>query len=437
MKKTFILIYSIISSLIILFAITYFGINIYQEYSHGDLRTQVRFEKMANQIKSTIEKNNLSDVEINRQFENAIGDKKDFTFVKVTLNNKVIYNYPADSADLENYDSKLIVKKEKTVTTSSNKLVISGGLYLLRPVSVYDFSKISFLIILIVAIITIILIIYNNYVDNSKMKYKDAVISYTPKKVQITEEEPLTPDEILENQENIVKEEAITVENEIESKPETIEIKEETPANSEENDTVEKETNASEVAEEKYEQTESLPVQDNIPVEIEQSEEPAGLFSPDTGLGWESYLETRLENELKRATASEIDLSLFIIKFNNLTLKDPVFKEISEYLTVEFQFKDLLFEYKEDSICALRLSMNVDEAFEFAQKILVELSTITAESGANINIGISTRGIRMVSYDRILKEADEAVIHAAEDKDSPVVAFRADAVKYRKFIEEN
>ena len=43
----------------------------------------------------------------------------------------------------------------------------------------------------------------------------------------------------------------------------------------------------------------------------------------------------------------------------------------------------------------------------------------------------------MVSGERLLKEADEAVKHAAEDINNPVVGFRADAVKYRKFLEKN
>ena len=43
----------------------------------------------------------------------------------------------------------------------------------------------------------------------------------------------------------------------------------------------------------------------------------------------------------------------------------------------------------------------------------------------------------MVTAERLLKEADEAIIHAQDDKDCPVVGFRADAIKYRKFIETN
>ena len=66
--------------------------------------------------------------------------------------------------------------------------------------------------------------------------------------------------------------------------------------------------------EEKFELEEELPLpnQDEKPMEINvtETENPMGLFSPTTGLGWESYINTRLENELKRAISSEIDLSI-------------------------------------------------------------------------------------------------------------------------------
>ena len=146
---------------------------------------------------------------------------------------------------------------------------------------------------------------------------------------------------------------------------------------------------------------------------------------------------TRLENELNRATASELDLALFIIKLDGIGRKNPVMKKICDYLTVEFQFKDLLFEYKDDSICGIKISMNIDSAITFAEKLINEIKKIAGDEIQTVSVGITTRGIRMVTSERLIKEADEAVKHAMEDPSSPVVGFRADAVKYRKFLEKN
>ena len=58
------------------------------------------------------------------------------------------------------------------------------------------------------------------------------------------------------------------------------------------------------------------------------SNEPSGLYNPETGISWESYLSTRLNNEIDRATASEIDLSLFIIQLSEVQKNSEVFKNV-------------------------------------------------------------------------------------------------------------
>jgi GGDEF domain-containing protein len=172
-------------------------------------------------------------------------------------------------------------------------------------------------------------------------------------------------------------------------------------------------------------------------INVTETENPMGLFSPSTGLGWESYINTRLENELKRAISSEIDLSVFIIKLQNISRSDELFRDLCDYLSILFQFKDLLFEYKDDCILCIKLSMNVDEALAFADKIHVDLSSKIKNAGGKCSIGITSRSVRMVGAQRLLKEADEALKRAETDESSPIIAFRVDNTKYRKFIETN
>ena len=81
MKKSFTIIYSIIAGLIIIFAISFFAVNLYNENTHGELRTQVRFEKMANAVNTAVSKQNISTAELTRQLQNAIGDTKDFSYI--------------------------------------------------------------------------------------------------------------------------------------------------------------------------------------------------------------------------------------------------------------------------------------------------------------------------------------------------------------------
>ena len=397
MKKSFTIIYSIIAGLIIIFAISFFAVNLYNENTHGELRTQVRFEKMANAVNTAVSKQNISTAELTRQLQNAIGDTKDFSYIKIVSQGKTIYVYPENFSDADDTQSNLILSYKKT---GSQNTQINAGLYTLRPGTIFYYAKISFFIILIIALITIILILFTNQFDNKKVPL---IKKQTPVKNNIIN--------------SAIEEDKEKEENDYEVEDEKDEVEE----------TVESVKAPAAPAE--------LPVKDFEPVELSENNSERGLFSEDTGLGWESYLLTRLENELNRATASELDLSLFIIKINGITRKNPLIKKICDYLIVEFQFKDLLFEYKEDCVCALKISMTLEDAVSFAERLGKEIKELLPEENLDVYIGISSRGIRMVSGERLLKEADEAVMHAMEDKTCPVVGFKADAVKYRKFIE--
>ena len=430
MKKSFIIVYSLIVSIVLLFAISYFAVSIYNENNHGEFRTELRFEKIVNGIKTTYEKNNISPSEKNRQIQNTIGDTKDFSYLLITVDGQPSYVFP-DTLDLNSSlqnTSKLVIPYNRTLKINGSLVIISAGLYSLRPSSIFYYAKISFFIILIVALITIILIIYNNHFGKEKVK------SIPVRRQKIITEDIEDEEDVYEYDENKEDEAEVEVKEESDEIENSDEIVEEKAASEE------KETEKAVSSEPVQDKTEELPLKDFEPVELIPNAEPVhenGLFSPDTGFGWESYLMTRLDNELNRATASELDLALFIIKLDGLGRKNPIMKKICEYLTVEFQFKDLLFEYKDDSICGLKISMNIDNAITFAEKLVAEIKNITDEEAPTILAGVTTRGIRMVSGERLLKEADEAVKHAAEDPKCPVVGFRADAVKYRKFLETN
>ena len=433
MKKTFTIIYSVLVSLILIFAITFFAVNIYNENAHGDLRTQVRFEKIVNGVKTAFEKNNISNSEKIRMIENTIGDTKDFSFITISLDGKSFYVYPEGFESFEENSSKLVIIYNRTINANSSKIIITSGLYSLRPSTIFEYAKISFFIILIVSLLTLILIIYNNHFGKDK---NEKVYTKAKTKKQIEETEEIEYEEDDEDFEEASDDDSIDENDDLE----------ETDSVEETNIVVdnvvveEKTTEEEKLVEEMESIPEELPVKDFEPVEIKQEKKSVsenGLFSPDTGLGWESYLMTRLENELNRATASELDLALFIIKLDGIGRKNPVMKKICDYLTVEFQFKDLLFEYKDDSICGIKISMNIDSAITFAEKLINEIKKIAGDEIQTVSVGITTRGIRMVTSERLIKEADEAVKHAMEDPSSPVVGFRADAVKYRKFLEKN
>lgn len=475
MKNKFIIFYTIFASAVFAFAISLFGVNIYKEYSQGQSRANQRYNTLVTDIKSynsidkEISENSLSNI------KSVLKDFNDFSFIQINLNNSEILKYPKDaSADLT--VSNLTKTFSSNFNTQNGQFEILCNMYLLRPSSIYYYAKISFIIILIVTIITIILIFY----INSQEKQFSAKISSEADSELLSENDfdsKLQLDENLSDSSSEVDSSFIqqnsvnSIDLDIDLSSESEQNKNSFDEDSEQISDLEKNTEIqqtdsedgalnpedksnedSQTENEEKEIPASLPDYES-PMIIESSDakenndaenypdsdssesNPSGLFNPVTGLGWESYLDTRLENEINRAISSEIDISVFIINIPNLERESEESKKVSEYLSLQFQFKDLLFEYKNDCIVAIKISMNLDEALNFADKIHADISQILEQK--QCYIGISTRSIRIVSGERLFNEALAAVEHAKNEEDSPIIAFRVDVEKYRQFLEQN
>lgn len=307
---------------------------------------------------------------------------------------------------------------------------MSDPLYIFSTEKILSSLEKSFFIILFATILTFIILFFS---------YK----SYNTKKVDSknsNENDEIEEDEEIIEQEQIEEDDSIEIDNpEIEIINEStsdeeseIEIAEETFENNQniEDDKEEKicaeETNKVEVV---------LPSEEIKPI---QSDSSVHIFSPKTGFCFESYLESRLDNELNRAIASEFDLSLFVFRIPSIQLdyNNETLQKVCKYLTTEFQFKDLLFEYDEDCLIGIKNNMNLDTALTFADKLYSDITEIVKENDLKCYIGISTRTVRIITGKRLLTESTEALKHALEDENNPIIAFRANAEKYRKMMQE-
>lgn len=264
--------------------------------------------------------------------------------------------------------------------------------YIFNTTKILESLKISILIIASATVLTIILLIVT-YCKKQK-KYN-----------MVMEDE-----ESAINDDNIVEEDELDNEIEKENADDLEELKE---------------TSQEEV---QNEEKNELPSEECKPVMIEDSNV---LFSEKTHFIMEEYLENRLNSELNRAISSEFDLALFIIQIKNLNKDADYIEKLSDYISVQFQFKDLIFEFKEDCIACIKTNCIIDDAIALADKIHKEIVDITKEK---CYIGVSTRSIRMISAERIITEAYEALKHAHEDEENPIIGFRVNAEKYMEMM---
>lgn len=496
MKKPFIIVYTAIISLTLFFAVGLFAFNIVRDYKKGVVAAENRFERLSLSIKQIPENVKLNTIDFDNNIIKAINGIENYATLSITINEQNYINYPTAN-DIERGSSKLVLCKYKKFDLHGNQIAINADLYILTPAMINKNVKVSFAIILFVTVLTLFMIILDTIISPTFSSTKTKKVEEknddegeksleNENDENITEEENDFDDDFFDDINieassadalnlNFEDNDVIEDEHNIEDKQDEYDYeianeefynaleKEAANSNNENNfvipqfeqngtdysissnksdeEKIAKEIENTETSEYKNKiennETFTLPTNEVKPLNLDEqlSKEPEGLFSPITGFGWESYLQTRLDNELNRATACETDLSLFIIKLENVDKESEIAKEVYNYLSTQFQFKDLIFEYKDDCIVSLKIGSDIDEAFNFANKILVDIDTILNGNG-KCYIGITSRSIRMVSGERLITEAEQALSHAKEDEDSPIIAFRVDADKYREFLEK-
>ena len=418
MKNRFIVVYTVFAAAVFIFSLSFFGFNLYREYSANVEKSEDKYKTLVSDIRNLSFNQAQNNSLYSKGIKDAVGDTGAYAFIQVRRYGETVVYYPSGKLKEETV-SKLTKSFTKEIIVNTEPILIECNIYLIRPDSIFYYARVSFLMILIITIITIIMIIYLNLSEQTS-----GVISLTEEAIEENDDDEnlelnAEEDKVSEDT-NETGEDSITSENNSENE---IIFEDTGDFDNLNNKTEESEENEHKLAEVTPEEVKAilsepftdqeaqkeetvtepakLPVDEVAPAQTDIP--PSGLFDPETGIGWESYLLTRLNNEIDRATASEIDLSLFVVKLPEVDMKSEIFKNVCNYLAIQFQFKDLLFEHKNDSIIAIKISMNVDEALNLADKLYSDICNIL--NNRNCRIGISSRSIRMVTGERLILEA--------------------------------
>jgi GGDEF domain-containing protein len=170
-----------------------------------------------------------------------------------------------------------------------------------------------------------------------------------------------------------------------------------------------------------------------------QAERPAGLYSPSSGLGWESYMKERLDAEISRSASFEQDLSLLIFSYDGLSSQDEAYASIGKTIKGFFSFRDLAFERGDDGFSIILPNIDSSHALRMAEEFNKKLVFLAEGDFAELDLmpvymGISSRAGRLIDAARLIDEASTALDRARYEKDSHIVAFRPDPDKYRQFL---
>jgi GGDEF domain-containing protein len=125
------------------------------------------------------------------------------------------------------------------------------------------------------------------------------------------------------------------------------------------------------------------------------------------------------------------------IENNDPSIMDKLFIEFAAMATAFFTFRDLIFERGANGISIILPNIDLDHGFRMAEEFRHKIATRSSTpdfAKIDLRIGLSSRSGRLVDPDRLLAEADRALEKARDDPASPIVAFKSDPERYRRFL---
>lgn len=390
---------------------------------------------------------------IKEEYLNAITIQKDkVVFFAYPISSKLLKTDDAGNAFIQSSSPLQKVFTKNSYLLNGETLTFSVAYNTILPTQIFYLGKISFLIILICVILTFIAIPYikmnesqNKSISNESVEKCDIENNSNPlseENINYIEENGFYEKELEDNENPVFyaenEEFGDNENNNFQAKnfdqDEIVENNED--FDSEILDEIKSENNFSN-KDEFYSQ-EELKDEDEIPLKFTKKNDPMGLFSGITGFGWESYFEPRLDSELVRATSSEQDVSLFIITLPEMNKRSKAAEEVYQVILDFFKYRDMIFEYKDDSFAGIHINMNLENAITYAEQLFINLYSIfeAQNISSKIGIGISTRSMRLVPGNRLISEAEQAAQKALDEETMPIVAFKVNHEKYREYVSD-
>ena len=406
MKRKSITVYTVIISAIFAFCVGFFFYNMANEYFHGDARA----ERAYGFVTDSIERNGDR-----LDFSHVFKDLDGYEAIYIEKDGKPVFSYPNEGAK-DSYSTPLVKVYRKTIKSNDGTYFSVLAIYKLRPSVIFRYARFSFIVILIGTIFSLVLIFY--FTLTAKKDAENLISSESEANDSLNENEEVS----LESNENSVEEDAFS------DGEEKITEKDEI---SNENKMIYENSGFSDT--EKEYEIPSTPIQEEDSEEKEEQNEAKDIFSVRTGFLNESQLKGRLENELVRSASGEQELSLILVRILNISAEEDI-RKIADFVLGENPFRNLIFDYKEDGFALIRKDMSVKDAEIYAEKLLQNINELFEGENTPCFSGISSRSGRILSNERLLTEAEEALRRSMEDGKSRVTAFHVDIGKYMEFI---
>ena len=417
--------------LIIFFvALVYLGIGVFHTISANSVVLEDHFSDLTGKIVTLSKNNSPLSATFTNEIEKELSADPYISCITLSDSDSVFYAWPADSTHLIMNDltgnPEIIADTPALKTFSvtmqlnnSNGITVTAALNTILKSEFYTVCSRAFIIVLAGTIFDFLLLLYVS-LFSSKSKDMDQTLEDIEDEINtIAGKKNVSAAQPQVKQEPVVEK--------VTGKP--AQEAEKTVAISNKN-----EKKAQKKLSEKNEKNAKIIKAKDEPEST--TEDPAGLFSEQTGFGWESYLEPRLDAELIRAASNEMDLTLFVINIKELDKDSSVSKDICESLLNFFKYKDMIFEYGESGFAGIFVNLDIDGAMAASEVLYSELVSAFQKNGCQpeFGIGLTTRSLRLITGARLLNEATKASEKALEEKTLPIVAYRVNHEKSKQYL---
>ncbi len=442
---------------VFLCAIIYFIISVYVSMQNGSQQAQNEFSTFVQSADIHSFSTSLNSYEESQTYfqkvKSAVATNSYIEAVVLTVDNAPVFAYPISSSaiSMSATRSPTLVSSSALLKTFSmsvpdeagRSIMLQATIYTLRPQDIFNTARISFLVILAYTLVVFVFIIYISFVskDNTVLTIQprqDSSYSMSPQSRYIKDNEDTIPI-VFKEQDKTWDEFFVEDDNSYDEFSDIDDSPRVNAARGEENDVA----RSTELAFNSYlkEYEEEVGITDAksdeaFEITVPSINDPLGLFSDTTGVGWYSYMETRLDSELVRAASSEQDLALLIIRLKGIEDNKRALKKVSSVLLDFFKFRDFVFEYKTDGFACIMLDIDLDQTMILAETLYNHLDQLLVKEDFRfkIGIGLSTRSLRLLPGSRLITEASEAVEKSFDELELPIVAFRVSPDKYRQFV---
>ncbi|MDY2842486.1 MAG: hypothetical protein SOT81_00645, partial [Treponema sp.] len=149
---------SIISILLFIAALSWFGIGIYQDGKSGSEHNERVFDTLVFKTVNAANQYKIGTPDFSKKFIEAIGKIENYSALRLEANGNLIYSYPPAGFSLPSPSLTNTFKKNQ-IANGGISLTISASMYSIQTNSVYHYAQFAFVLILLGTSISLLLLV--------------------------------------------------------------------------------------------------------------------------------------------------------------------------------------------------------------------------------------------------------------------------------------